>query len=171
MSAPLRLLGALLDRINGVAVAISAIATGLAALVLTWESAARYLFKLPSIWQDELTVFLLVGATFLSAAWVQARRGHIGIQALSAILPPRAERVRQTIADAATFLFVAFYSWKSWTLLAEAIDEDRISQSAWGAPMWIPYTCMAVGMSLVSLQLLLQVFGIRSRWAAERITQ
>jgi TRAP-type C4-dicarboxylate transport system permease small subunit len=126
------------------------------------------LFRLPSIWQDELAIFLLVGATFLSAAWVQARRGHIGIQALSAILPRRADIVRQVIADFATFLFVAFYSWKSWDLLLEALDEGRISQSAWGAPLWIPFTCMAVGMSLVSIQLLLQMLMIPSRHADER---
>jgi TRAP-type C4-dicarboxylate transport system permease small subunit len=157
-------LGSLLDRVNGVLVTASAVATGLAALVLTWEATARYLFKLPSIWQDELAVFLLVGATFLSAAWVQARRGHIGIQALSAILPPRIDRVRLAIADFLTLLFVAFFAWKSWQLLLEALDEDRISQSAWGAPLWIPFACMSVGMTLVAAQLFLQMLGIESRW-------
>jgi TRAP-type C4-dicarboxylate transport system permease small subunit len=157
-------LGSLLDRINGVLVAISGIATGIAACVLTWEALARYLFKIPSIWQDDVTIFLLVGATFLSAAWVQARRGHIGIQALSAILPPRLDRIRQFIADLLTLLFVAFYAWKSWELLLEAIEEDRVTYSAWGAPVWIPFGCMSVGMSLVALQLFLQMFGVRSRW-------
>ena len=131
--------------------------------MLTWEATARYLFRLPSIWQDELAVFLLVGAVFMSAAWVQARRGHIGIQALSAILPPGADRVRQAIADFAAFLFVTFFAWKSWDLLIEAIQEDRTSQSAWGAPMWIPFSCMAVGMSLVSVQLFLQMLMISAR--------
>ena len=146
-------------------VAISAVATGIAACVLTWEATARYLFKIPRIWQDDVSVFLLVGATFLSAAWVQARRGHVGIQALSAILPPRIDRVRLVIADILTLLFVAFFAWKSWELLLEAIDENRVTYSAWGAPMWVPFTCMSVGMSLTALQLLLQIFGIGTRWS------
>ena len=50
---------------------VGAIGTGVAGCVLTWEATARYLFKIPSDWQDEVTIFLLVGATFLSAAWVQ----------------------------------------------------------------------------------------------------
>ena len=149
---------------HGVLVAISGIATGIAACVLTREALARYLFKIPSIWQDDVTIFLLVGATFLSAAWVQARRGHVGIQALSAILPPRIDRIRLFIADFLTLLFVAFYAWKSWELLLEAIDEERVTYSAWGAPVWIPFTCMSVGMSLVALQLFLQMCGIKSRW-------
>lgn len=149
---------------HGVLVAISGIATGIAACVLTWEATARYLFKLPSTWQDDVTVFLLVGATFLSAAWVQARRGHVGIQALSAILPPHIDKVRLAIADFLTLLFVTFYAWKSWELLLEAIEEGRVTYSAWGAPVWIPFTCMAVGMSLVALQLFLQMLGVESRW-------
>ena len=136
---------------------MSAVATGVAGCVLTWEATARYLFKIPSDWQDELSVFLLVGATFLSAAWVQERRGHVGIQALGAILPPAADRIRRFLSDIATLLFCAFFCWKSWSLLVEAVHDGQISNSAWGAPLWIPYGCMAVGMTLVVLQVLLQV--------------
>jgi TRAP-type C4-dicarboxylate transport system permease small subunit len=68
--------------LNRVAALVGSVAIGLAACVLTWEATARYLFKIPSDWQDEVTIFLLVGATFLSAGWVQAQRGHVGIASL-----------------------------------------------------------------------------------------
>jgi len=148
------------------AAVISAIAVGIAACVLTWEATARYLFHIPSDWQDEVSVFLLVGATFLSAAWVQERRGHVGIQALGAVLPPRADGVRRYASDIAALVFCIFFSWKSWTLLHEAVRDGQISNSAFGAPLWIPYGSMAAGMTLVSLQLLVQVLSreaLRSR--------
>jgi TRAP-type C4-dicarboxylate transport system permease small subunit len=148
--------GSIVDRANDLVAVASAIATGLAGCVLTWEASARYFFKIPSDWQDELSVFLLVGATFMSAAWVQARRGHVGINALAAILPPGVERIRGTFADLATFLFCAFFCWKTWTLLLEALDESTHSNSSWGPPLWIPYSLMAVGMTLLALQTLLQ---------------
>jgi TRAP-type C4-dicarboxylate transport system permease small subunit len=147
---------ALMGVINNLAAVASAIAIGIAGCVLTWEATARYLFKIPSDWQDELSIFLLVGATFMSAAWVQERRGHIGIQALAAVLPPSADRVRRFVGDVITFVFCTFFCWKSWALLIEALREGQISDSAWGAPLWIPYGCMAVGMTLLALQLLLQ---------------
>jgi TRAP-type C4-dicarboxylate transport system permease small subunit len=146
-------------KVNAAAAVVSGIAIGAAGCVLTWEATARYLFKIPSDWQDESSVFLLVGATFLSAAWVQERRGHVGIQALAAILGPRADGVRRFISDLASLAFCAFFSWKSWTLLHEAVRDGQTSNSALGAPLWIPYGCMAVGMTLVSLQLLLQVLS------------
>jgi len=57
-----------LGRVNNAAAVVSAVAVGIAGCVLTWEATARYLFKIPSDWQDEVSVFLLVGATFLSAS-------------------------------------------------------------------------------------------------------
>jgi TRAP-type C4-dicarboxylate transport system permease small subunit len=156
---PIGIAAKLLHAVNAVTAVASGIAIGLAGCVLTWEATARYLFKIPSDWQDELSVFLLVGATFLSAAWVQERRGHVGIQALSAILPRSADRIRQFLSDVATLLFCTFFAWKSWSLLIEAVRDGQISNSAWGAPLWIPYGCMAVGMSMVALQVLLQVLS------------
>jgi TRAP-type C4-dicarboxylate transport system permease small subunit len=147
----------LLRRLNTVLAVASGIAIGVAGCVLTWEATARYLFKIPSDWQDEMSIFLLVGATFLSAAWVQQYRGHVGIQALSSVLPPRADAIRRYVSDVLTFVFCTFFSWKSWTLLIEAVHDGQTSNSAWGAPLWIPYGAMATGMSVLALQVLLQL--------------
>lgn len=119
--------------------------------------AGHVLFKIPSDWQDEVSIFLLVGATFLSSAWVQEWRGHVGIQALGAILPPAADRIRRFVSDIVTLVFCVFFCWKCWALLIEAVKDGQISGSAFGAPLWIPYGCMALGMTFLVLQLLVQV--------------
>jgi TRAP-type C4-dicarboxylate transport system permease small subunit len=55
----------------------------LTALVLSYSVVMRYFFKVATDWQDEAAVFMLVGATFFCAAYVQSFRGHIGIEALA----------------------------------------------------------------------------------------
>ena len=152
-----------LDGINAVMAVLSAFAIAAAGLVLTWEVAGRYFFSIPSDWQDELSTFLLIGATFASAAWIQARRGHVAIDALSHVLPPGADRVRGILTDLLSFLFVSFFAWKSITLLLEALADGQTTPSAWGPPLWIPYGCMSVGMVLLAVQLLLQVLSSRHR--------
>ncbi len=152
---------AVVGLLNGVMAVLSGIAIAVAGVVLTWEVAGRYFFAVPSDWQDELSTFLLIGATFASAAWVQARRGHVAIDALAAILPPAADRVRRWLADVLSFVFVSFFAWKSFALLAEALEDGQTTPSAWGPPLWIPYSCMAIGMALLAVQLLLQVLGSR----------
>lgn len=150
-----------LGAVNAVLAVLSAIAIAAAGLVLTWEVLGRYLFAIPSDWQDELSTFLLVGATFAAAGWIQARRGHVAIDALGHILPPGIDAVRRVLADLLSFLFVTFFAWKSWSLFDEAWSEGQTTPSAWGAPLWIPYGAMALGMSLLAVQFLLQVLGSR----------
>jgi TRAP-type C4-dicarboxylate transport system permease small subunit len=150
--------------VNNVVVVLSSIALVVAAGVLTYSVVSRYFLHLSTDWQDELSVFLIVGAVFMSSAAVQAQRGHVGIEAITSLLPPRANRIRQLLVDIATFAFCAFFSWKSWTLLAEAWVEDYHSSSTWAPPLWIPYALMTTGMALLSLQVLLQVLtGLRRR--------
>ena len=147
----------LLALVNRGAIAISMIAIVAASCVLTLSVVMRYFLRLPTDWQDEMSIFLLVGGTFLTGAYVQAHRGHVAIEALAEILPAGVNRLRLLFVDIASFAFCAFFSWKSWVLLHEAIVDEQTTSSTWGPPLWIPYSLMTVGMTLLSLQILLQI--------------
>src|ERR1700675_2129938 len=153
----------ILDRINQIIVVCSSVALVAAACVLTYSVASRYFLHFSTDWQDELSVFLIVGSVFMSAAAVQARRGHVAIEAIVGLLPPRVNAVRQWLVDVASMVFCGYFAWKSWTLLDEAWGENYHSGSTWGPPLWIPYSLMAVGMTLLALQLLLQVAELLRR--------
>jgi TRAP-type C4-dicarboxylate transport system permease small subunit len=147
----------LMHAVNRAALGIGMVALVGAALVLTYSVVSRYLFKASTDWQDETAVFLLVGVTFLCAAHVQQLRGHIGIEALAAILPPGVNRVRRLLVDIVSALFCGFFAWKSWTLLHEAVVDGQTTSSSWAPPLWIPYGLMALGMTLLTLQIVLQL--------------
>ena len=152
-------LAGLLNRINSMLLALSMAAMILTALVLSYSVVMRYFFKVATDWQDEAAVFMLVGATFFCAAYVQSFRGHIGIEALAGLLPPRINRVRLILVDLLSFLFCAFFSWKSWALFHEALVEGQTTSSTLAPPLWIPYSLMAFGMTLLSVQILVQLIG------------
>src|SRR2546423_10501382 len=97
----------LIAPINYVVVIVSSIALVIAAFVLTYSVASRYFFHFSTDWQDELSVFLIVGSVFMSAAAIQARRGHVAIEAIVPLLPPRANQIRQLVVDVASLLFCA----------------------------------------------------------------
>jgi TRAP-type C4-dicarboxylate transport system permease small subunit len=148
-----------LAAVNQVVVLFSSIALVIASIVLTYSVFSRYFFHFSTDWQDELSVFLIVGAVFMSGAAIQAQRGHVAIEAIVGLLPARSNHVRQIVVDTASLLFCAFFAWKSWTLREEALTENYHSGSTWGPPLWIPYSLMSVGMTLLSVQLLLQVIA------------
>jgi TRAP-type C4-dicarboxylate transport system permease small subunit len=142
---------------NNIIVVFAALALIAACAILSYSVLGRALFHSPNYWQDEAAVFLLVGATFMTAAYVQGQRGHIGIEAFVGLLSPFANRIRLWLVDVASLLFCAFFAWKSWTLAHEAWIDGQVSNSMWSPPLAIPYSLMAVGMTLLCVQLLLQV--------------
>ena len=157
-----------LAAINRLIVILSSVALLLAGFVLTYSVVVRYFLKYSTDWQDEMSVFLIVGAVFMSAAAIQAQRGHIGIEAIVGLLPKRVNHVRIVLVDIASLAFCAYFAWKSVTLLQEAITDDYHSTSTWAPPLWIPYSLMTAGMILLSVQLLLQaIAGLRGRSSAE----
>lgn len=155
--SPLAVLERALALCNNVIVVFAAIALIAACIILSYSVLGRALFHSPNYWQDEAAVFLLVGATFMTSAYVQQQRGHIGIEAFVGLLSPLANRIRLWLVDLASLLFCAFFAWKSWTLAHEAWVDGQVSNSMWSPPLAIPYVLMASGMTLLCVQILLQL--------------
>jgi TRAP-type C4-dicarboxylate transport system permease small subunit len=161
--------GRALALVNRAIVLMSSIALVIAAFVLTYSVVSRYFLHLSTDWQDELSVFLIVGAVFMSSASIQERRGHVAIEAIVGLLPAPVNRLRQIMVDGASFLFCAFFAWKSWLLFAEAWTENFHSESTWGPPLWIPYSLMTVGMALLAVELGRQVVLALTSFSAVKV--
>ena len=146
-----------LAQVNRAMVALGMLALLAASIVLTYSVFSRYLTKASTDWQDEAAVFCLVGATFLCGAFVQSLRGHVGIEAIAGLLPRSLDRLRLALVDLMCVMFCAFFAWKSWTLFHEAWVDKQTTSSSWAPPLAIPYGLMAAGMTLLSLQLLIQL--------------
>ena len=149
-NTPAAVLGRALSVCNNIIVVLSAVALIAACIILSYSVLGRALFHSPNYWQDEAAVFLLVGATFMTAAYVQQNRGHIGIEAFVGLLSPLANRIRLWLVDLTTLLFCAFFAWKSWTLAHEAYVDGQVSNSMWSPPLAIPYVLMAIGMKFLA---------------------
>ncbi|GAC1411710.1 MAG: TRAP transporter small permease [Burkholderiaceae bacterium] len=156
-NAALATVSLFLDRINRALLVLSMLAMVATAIMLSLAVVARYFFKVPTDWQDDATVFMLVGVTFFSCAYVQSFRGHIGIEAIASMLPRAVNVARVFAVDLFSFLFCAFFSWKAWMLCHEAWTDGQTTSSTLAPPLWIPYSMMAAGMTLLALQILVQV--------------
>lgn len=156
-NTPVALLGRALSVCNKVIVVFAALALIAACVILSYSVLGRALFHSPNYWQDEAAVFLLVGATFMTSAYVQSQRGHVSIEAFVGLLSTRVNGIRLWLVDVASFAFCTFFAWKSWTLAHEAYVDGQVSNSMWSPPLAIPYGLMALGMTLLCIQLLLQI--------------
>src|ERR1700738_403335 len=76
----------ILVAINHVVVILSSIALVIASIVLTYSVFSRYFFHFSTDWQDELSVFLIVGAVFMSGGPVHGQGRPGGRQGVARVL-------------------------------------------------------------------------------------
>ena len=160
MSHPLRRLSSAVEAFNRVMYWLSAVAIVLSSLVLTYEVVMRYFLKIPTIWEIESSIYLGVLATFMGAAYGLKDGAHINIDLFVRALPSGAQRTLDRITSSLAFLFCAYVALKGWELFWEAFSKGWRSESMWGPPLAVPYFFLPLGMSLLSLQLLIQIFGL-----------
>jgi Tripartite ATP-independent periplasmic transporters, DctQ component len=89
---PRRAVDRILAFVNDLVVKAASAALVAAGFVLTYSVIVRYFLKISTDWQDETSVFLIIGAVFLSSAAVQAMRGHVAIETIVGLLSPRVAR-------------------------------------------------------------------------------
>lgn len=147
----------LVRQFNTVTGYLSAVTIVITSVVVCYGVIMRYVFSSPLDWGLELSIFLLIIATFMSAGYTQLQRGHVTIEVLEHVLSARANRWRYLIGDILSLLFCVFVAWNAWEYFHEAYSDGWVTESTWAPKMWIPYLFMAVGMSALSLQLLVQI--------------
>ena len=95
-------------------------------LDILWQVFARYVLAAPSSWTEELATFLLIWLALLGAAVGLRERAHLGIDYLTAKLPPERRRAVEALAFALTAAFCAIvltYGGSTLVLRTLALDQ------------------------------------------------
>ena len=155
--SPWRRFAAAVEAFNVFAGYASGVAIIVTSLIIVFEVLVRYFLQWPTDWEIEASIILLIVATFMSAGFTQLKRGHVTIEVLEHVLSPKVNYWRMLAGDLLSLVFCGFVALNSWELFHEAWAEGRVSNSVWGPPMWIPFLSMAVGMTTLSLQIVIQI--------------
>lgn len=124
---------------------------------VTAEIFMRYLFNHPLPGHLELTQLLIAPAVFLALSWVQARRGHVGMDLLHEKLSPRgraaADCLTLTLA-LVTFAVITWFSAQStWTAWEVGDVTPTANITTWWSRAAVPVgsalLCVRLGMQLV----------------------
>jgi len=160
MKESLRTMARMVEGFNRAMYWLSAGAILLSSLILTYEVVMRYFLKIPTIWEVETAVYLGILATFLGAAYGLKDGAHINIDLVTRALPPGVQRKLQAVTSVLSLLFCLYVAYKGWELFWEAYSKGWKSDSLWGPPLAIPYFFLPLGLTLLSLQFIIQIFGL-----------
>lgn len=114
----------------------------------------RAVLNQSSIWQTEFVTFCLIGATFLGAPYILLTRGHVNVDVLPLMAGPGLRRALYLLGSAVTLLFCAVFLYAALPWWHEAWTSESTTPSIWRVRLWIPYLAVPVGLGLLCLQLL-----------------
>lgn len=154
-----------LQKISAAAAMVSAFGVVVASVVITWAVFARGLIGVNTVWELEFSVYLLIYAAFLSAAFTDRSGGQISVQILSGALRGAAARVHVAIIELVSLCLFLLVAYSGWIMFLHSWDSGWRSETLWGPPLWIPHLAIPLGGSLLALSLtvdlLIRAFGGR----------
>jgi TRAP-type C4-dicarboxylate transport system permease small subunit len=116
-----------------------------------------------SIWQTEFVTFSLVAATFLGAPYILLTRGHVAVDVVPLMIGMPARRALSLFGSAVALVFCGFFLYAALPWWHEAWARNLTTPSIWRARLWIPYLSVPVGLTLLCLQLLADIFLVATR--------
>lgn len=150
----------LLSLIDKVSMIFGYISGGFAFLMMViigYDVVMRHIFNDPTIWADEVSCYLLVGVTFLGAAYTLTMGGHIHVETLVVKLKPKARKRFEFVTDVLSLAFLVVLTRQGYWLVKDSYVTTKISATLLRTPLYIPQLLLAVGLTWLCLQLLVHI--------------
>ena len=147
----------LIEGMSSITGGVAALCIVAAAVIVTEGIITRKVFRLSTIWQIEASVFLLIFACFVGAAFAQKHEHHLNVDLLLIYLSPKNREILLVIVSILTCVLVAILSWYAWPMWWEALVRGDHSMSLWSPPLWIPYVFLPLGMALLFFQYIVYI--------------
>ena len=146
---------ALLAWIDRLARAAQALATVLLICIVAINTAnvvGRYVFSAPIGWAEEVMLYFLIGAVFLTFVRITQDAAHVRMDMLVRAMPRRFQLAIETAVDAITMLVCLTAVYAGAPIVMKLIEFDQRSDSS-HIPMAIPQGVLPLGFACAALVL------------------
>jgi TRAP-type C4-dicarboxylate transport system permease small subunit len=123
----------------------------LIAAIVMYEVVARAVFGAPTIWVQEIAVYLLLATAFLGFAPTLQAGEHIRIDMLSNRFGARVRRALGFTSHIAIAVFAGIAAWGGLEMLLQSLRFGRKSLTLLEIPVWIPQLVIPIGCTLLML--------------------
>lgn len=123
-----------------------------AIIAITYEVIARYLFNAPTIWANELTVYLLGILYMIGGAYTLYLKGHVSIDILYVRFSPRTRAISDLLTSLCFFLFCGVLLWQGIEYASASVIGGETSGTPWNPPIYFLKIAIPLGASLILIQ-------------------
>ncbi len=137
---------------------LSALLILVSVLVVCHMVFVRAVLGQSSIWQTEFATFCVLGATFLGAPYILLTRGHVNVDLLPIMCAGKLRRTLYFLSTSIALAFCLIFLYASIPWCYEAWEIGLTTASIWRVPLWIPYLSVPIGLGLLCLQFIADVW-------------
>ena len=128
-----------------------------ATLLAFYGVITRYVFKRPPDWAEEICIYLIIWAVFISASTLAAEKGHVAATLIVERFSLKNRRYLAIFNGIVALAFCVSVAFLGFKIVAAAYINDERSITALRFPVWIPYLSVAVGCTLIALRYIIRV--------------
>ena len=149
-------LNRLIVGLANLSMAVAALGVLVMCVLVTGAVVVRYIFNWPVVWVPEIVGYLMVALVFLALGETMLAGRHIKIDLVVGRLPRRVRNIVDLVTLTLSVGVAGFFAWHGINTMLRSLDYGR--RDAFGAlnlPLWIPQTALPIGLSVLTLAVIL----------------
>lgn len=120
----------------------------------------RFVLNGSTVWQTEAVIYLMIAATLIGLPYVQRLRGHVNVDLVPLMLPLGARRWLAIITLSVSSLIIGVMVYHAYEFWHFAWARGWRSDTVWGVMLWKPYLSLPLGLGLLLLQLIADLYAV-----------
>ena len=137
-------------------------------LVMFYEVVARYVFEKPTLWANELSLWIAAFIFLLAGLYAMQQRSHIRIYIIYDLLPRWMRKLCDVISLALIWFFCFALIWGSFNEARDKLMRMETFGTAWDPP--IPATVKTAMLVIISLVALQALSNLIADWKKDPIS-
>jgi C4-dicarboxylate transporter DctM subunit len=155
-------LGSISGKINGFCGMISGLSILIIAIIVTYEIIMRFMFRSPTSWVLETSIYLCIASVFLAAGYTQKEKNHINVDLITLRLCRRDNMIIEFLTSLLAIIYVFVLTWEGGKLALNSLMSGDVSPTPLAVPMVIPWSFVPIGGILLLIELMANIFHLIS---------
>ncbi|MGP3667300.1 MAG: TRAP transporter small permease subunit [Candidatus Bathyarchaeota archaeon] len=140
-------------------------------VILVYEVLVRYIFRIPTVWEIETSIYLIMFVTLVGAGYGLKHNAHINVDLVIRLLPPKVRHWLLIVGSILSLTFAIFVAWRGLVLWWTAYSLGWRTGTLFNPPLAIPYAFIPLGMILLSLQYIVYIAELISKKPEEVVKE
>jgi TRAP-type C4-dicarboxylate transport system permease small subunit len=121
-------------------------------------------------WGEELTIYIVIWATFLTASLLVREDGHVRADLLLRMMPVTRQRWVEIANCVIALVFCLALAWFGWLAAKDSFDLSEKSNTILAFPLWVYYAALPTAALLMSVRYALRLWQFCFRFDPEHMT-